>query len=86
MAITPNINQSCNIRTAITNRDSKALVQASHSFKSLLGNLFAKSAFNATLKLEKTNDENNFDRIEEKFSELEKEINHLKLVFEEWLE
>ncbi|MGR3176590.1 MAG: response regulator [Candidatus Anammoxibacter sp.] len=69
------------IRDAIQNNDSKAIKHAAHAIKGSVGNLYARTTFNAALRLEKIAYDGNELENDKAYNMLEEEIDKLKQEF-----
>ena len=74
------------ISYAIRNNDSKAIKHAAHAIKGSVGNLYARTTFNAAARLEKIVYDGNESEIDKAYNTLEKEIGRLKQEFVKFLE
>jgi HPt (histidine-containing phosphotransfer) domain-containing protein len=74
--------QLSDIRQAITQGDSAALMRTAHTLKGSVGNFAAKAAVDLALQLEMMGRQGNLAGAQEACSTLEKEIEHLKLALE----
>jgi HPt (histidine-containing phosphotransfer) domain-containing protein len=72
------------IGEAIEARDPKALHHAAHTFKGAVGNLAAKKAHQASLRLEQMGRSNTFAGAEEAFADLRNILSVLKLHLQEF--
>ena len=68
------------IHESLVRRDAKALERAAHTLKGAMGNLSAKEAFAAALRLEMLGRGGDLTDVEEIYAELEKAISRLKSV------
>ncbi len=71
-------NYMASIRNAINNSDSEALEQAVHVLKGSLGNMSARNAWKAVVKLENDVKKNDMAAVVETFASLEQEIEKLR--------
>ena len=75
-------NQLSAIRTALADRDSKALERAAHKLKGSVGIFGAKQAYEASLDLETMARRCDFAGADEAFGALEEALNRLRPVLE----
>jgi HPt (histidine-containing phosphotransfer) domain-containing protein len=66
------------LQEAVSNCDSKALEHAAHALKGLVGEFYARPAFEAALRLETSGRNGNLEGIEEEYDVFKTEIERLK--------